>query len=83
MESLFSYFCRWKVLCVKLTKHILVSSGYPIYGFPWTNIQDDVYAWDGSTLSNTPLREVLYVSPKNHKNIFIVENYPQKIDRLP
>ncbi len=64
-------------------KHILASSGYPIYGFPWTNIHDDVYAWDGSLLSNTPIREVLYVSPKNHKNIFIVENYPQKIERLP
>ncbi len=33
--------------------------------------------------SNTPIREVIYVSPRNDKNIFIVENYPQKIDRLP
>ena len=64
-------------------KHILASSGYPIYGFPWTEVEDGVYAWDGSLLSNTPIREVLYVSPRNDKNIFIVENYPQKIDRLP
>ena len=64
-------------------KHILASSGYPIYGFPWTEVGDGVYAWDGSLLSNTPIREVLYVSPRNDKNIFIVENYPQKIDRLP
>jgi NTE family protein len=64
-------------------KHILASSGYPIYGFPWSEVEDGVYAWDGSLLSNTPIREVLYVSPRNDKNIFIVENYPQKIDRLP
>jgi NTE family protein len=64
-------------------KHILASSGYPIYGFPWTEVEDGVYAWDGSLLSNTPIREVLYVSPRNDKNIFIVENYPQKINRLP
>jgi NTE family protein len=40
-------------------KHILASSGYPIYGFPWTKVEDSVYAWDGSLLSNTPIREVL------------------------
>jgi NTE family protein len=65
------------------TKHILASSGYPIYGFPWIKVEDNVYAWDGSLLSNTPVREVLDVSPKNDKNIFIVENYPRKIKRLP
>ena len=65
------------------TKHILASAGYPIYGFPWVEVDDGVYGWDGSLLSNTPIREVLYVSPRNDKNIFIVENYPQKIDRLP
>jgi NTE family protein len=65
------------------TKHILASSGYPIYGFPWIKVEDNVYAWDGSLLSNTPVREVLDVSPRNDKNIFIVENYPRKIQRLP
>src|SRR6185437_13911049 len=64
-------------------KHILASSGYPIYGFPWIEVEDNVYAWDGSLLSNTPVREVIYASPRNDKNIFIVENYPQKIKRLP
>ena len=64
-------------------KHILASSGYPVYGFPWIQVEDNVYAWDGSLLSNTPVREVLYVSPRNDKNIFIVENYPRKIERLP
>jgi NTE family protein len=64
-------------------KHILASSGYPIYGFPWIEVEDNVYAWDGSLLSNTPVREVIYASPRNDKNIFIVENYPRKIQKLP
>jgi NTE family protein len=64
-------------------KHILASSGYPIYGFPWIKVEDNVYAWDGSLLSNTPVREVIYASPRNDKNIFIVENYPRKIHKLP
>jgi NTE family protein len=67
-------------------KHILASSGYPVYGFPWVRIPNNgnnIYAWDGSLLSNTPIREVLFVSPKTNKNILIVENYPQQIDRHP
>ena len=64
-------------------KHILASSGYPIYGFPWIEVEDNVYAWDGSLLSNTPVREVIYASPRNDKNIFIVEDYPRKIQKLP
>lgn len=64
-------------------KHILASSGYPIYGFPWIEVEENVFGWDGSLLSNTPIREVIYISPRNDKNIFIVENYPQNIDRLP
>jgi NTE family protein len=78
-------------------RHILASSGYPIYGFPWIrlkkeendNYDDDAkhptftYAWDGSLLSNTPIREVLSVSPRNDKNIFVVENYPRKVKELP
>ncbi|MGH9913270.1 MAG: hypothetical protein ACRD4W_12565, partial [Nitrososphaeraceae archaeon] len=39
--------------------------------------------WDGSLLSNTPVREVLSASPRNDKNIFIVENYTRNIHRLP
>lgn len=64
-------------------KHILASAGYPLYGFHWIEVQDGIYAWDGSLLSNTPIREVIYSSPRNDKNIIIVENYPQKIERLP
>ncbi|MGH9977165.1 MAG: hypothetical protein ACRD8Z_15215, partial [Nitrososphaeraceae archaeon] len=76
-------------------KHILASAGYPIYGFPWIKINGNrsglhdiesgngIYAWDGSLLSNTPVREVLNGSPRNDKNIFIVENYPKNVHRLP
>jgi NTE family protein len=65
------------------SKHLLASSGYPSYGFPWVELENGVYGWDGSLLSNTPVREVIYVSPRNDKNIFIVENYSRKIDSLP
>ncbi len=66
-----------------VSKHLLASCGYPNYGFPWVEIEKGVYGWDGSLLSNTPVREVIASSPRNDKNIFIVENYRRKIDRLP
>jgi NTE family protein len=64
-------------------KHILATSGYPLYYLPWVEIESGVYAWDGSLLSNTPLREVIDASPVNDKRVIIVENYPKKIDKLP
>ncbi|MGD9671842.1 MAG: patatin-like phospholipase family protein [Candidatus Nitrosocosmicus sp.] len=64
-------------------RHLLASSGYPNYGFPWAEVEEGVYGWDGSLLSNTPVREVITASSRNDKNIFIVENYSRKIDRLP
>ena len=64
-------------------KHLLATIGYPQYGFPWIEVDDGMYAWDGSLLSNTPIREVMTASPSSDKNIYIVENYPKKIDRLP
>ena len=64
-------------------KHILATSAYPLYNFPWIEVQDGIFAWDGGLLSNTPLREVLDVSPINDKIIFLVENYPKKVDALP
>ncbi len=66
-----------------VSKHLLASCGYPNYGFPWVEIEKGVYGWDGSLLSNTPVREVIASSSRNDKNIFIVENYSRKIDRLP
>jgi NTE family protein len=64
-------------------KHILATSAYPLYNFPWIEVQEGIFAWDGGLLSNTPLREVLDISPINDKKIFLVENYPKKVDALP
>lgn len=65
------------------TKHILATTGYPSYYFQWVEVEKGVYAWDGSLLSNTPLREVIDASPIKDKRIFLVENYPKNIDQLP
>lgn len=64
-------------------KHLLGTSGYPLYGFPWVEVEEGQYAWDGSLLSNTPLREVIDASPVKDKRVFIVENYPKKLGVLP
>lgn len=65
------------------TKHLLGTAGYPLYGFPWVEVEKGLYVWDGSLLSNTPLREVIDAAPVTDKRVFIVENYPKKIERLP
>ena len=65
------------------SKHILAATGYPSYYFRWEEVEKGVYAWDGSLLSNTPLREVIDASPVNDKRVFLVENYPKKSDTLP
>jgi NTE family protein len=65
------------------SKHILATTGYPSYYFRWVEVEKGVYAWDGSLLSNTPLREVIEVSPVKDKRVFLVENYPKKCDTLP
>jgi NTE family protein len=65
------------------SKHILATTGYPRYYFPWTEVEKGVYAWDGSLLSNTPLREVIDASPAKDKQVFLVENYPRYSERLP
>ena len=64
-------------------KHLLASVGYPNYGFSWVEVDDGVYGWDGSLLSNTPMREVILQSPSHDKNIFIVENHTKIIKELP
>jgi NTE family protein len=64
-------------------KHILAATAYPKYYFQWVEVEEGVYAWDGSLLSNTPLREVIDSSPVKNKRIFLVENYPKNIDKLP
>lgn len=64
-------------------KHLLASVGYPNYGFSWVEVENGIYGWDGSLLSNTPMREVILQSPYNDKNIFIVENHSKTIKELP
>jgi NTE family protein len=65
------------------SKHILAATGYPSYYFPWAKIEEGIYAWDGSLLSNTPLREVIDASPVRDKRVFLVENYPKTCNTLP
>ena len=65
------------------SKHILATSAYPLYNFRWVEVEDGVYAWDGGLLSNTPLREVIDASPVNDQRIFLVENYPKRVNALP
>lgn len=64
-------------------KHILATTAYPKYYFQWVEVEKGILAWDGSLLSNTPLREVIDASPVKNKRVFLVENYPKKIDNLP
>lgn len=40
-------------------KQILATSAYPLYNFRWVEVEQGIYSWDGSLLSNTPLREVI------------------------
>jgi NTE family protein len=65
------------------SKHLLAATGYPSYYFPWAEVEKGVYAWDGSLLSNTPLREVIDVSSVKDKRVFLVENYPKTCVTLP
>jgi NTE family protein len=65
------------------SKHILAATGYPSYYFGWAEVEKGVYAWDGSLLSNTPLREVIDASSVKDKRVFLVENYPKTCDTLP
>jgi NTE family protein len=64
-------------------KHVLATSAYPLYFFPWVEIEKGLYCWDGGLLSNTPLREVIDASPVADKKIIVVENYPKNIESLP
>jgi NTE family protein len=62
--------------------HIVACAGFPFYGISWTK-KDGRYLWDGSLLSNTPLREVINASPKNHKIVYIVNLFPKYQKELP
>lgn len=62
--------------------YVLASAGYPFYGISWTKVGTR-YLWDGTLLSNTPLREVIQASPLCDKNVIIVNLFPRKQDHLP
>jgi NTE family protein len=62
--------------------HVIACTGFPFYGLAWTK-KDNLYLWDGSLLSNTPLREVIDASPKNHKRVYIVNLFPKIQKELP
>ncbi|MDE1872285.1 MAG: patatin-like phospholipase family protein [Thaumarchaeota archaeon] len=62
--------------------HVLASAGYPFYGISWTQ-KSGKYLWDGTLLSNTPLREVINASPKLDKNVYVVDLFPKNQPELP
>jgi NTE family protein len=62
--------------------HILASAAYPFYGISWIE-KDGRYLWDGSLMSNTPLREVIKASPKNNKKVYMVNLFPRFQKELP
>lgn len=62
--------------------HVIACTGFPFYGLPWTK-KDGLYLWDGSLLSNTPLREVIDASPRNHKLVYIISLFPKIQRELP
>lgn len=63
-------------------EHVLAGAGYPFYGISWTKIGDR-YLWDGTLLSNTPLSEVIEVSPYCDKSVILVNLFPPIQEDLP
>jgi NTE family protein len=63
-------------------EHILASTSFPFYGIRWVR-KDGRYLWDGSLLSNTPLREVIDASPKRDKIVYMVNLFPRRVKQLP
>jgi len=62
--------------------HIIACAGFPFYGIAWTE-KDGRYLWDGSLQSNTPLREVIDASPKDDKEVYIVNLFPRIQKEIP
>jgi NTE family protein len=44
-------------------KHVLATSAYASDNFPWVELEEGVYTWDGALLSNRPFSEVIDASP--------------------
>ena len=62
--------------------HVLSSAGYPFYGISWTKVGKR-YLWDGTLLSNTPLREVIATSPICDKRVILANLFPRHQEKLP
>jgi NTE family protein len=62
--------------------HLAACASFPFYGIHWTE-KGGKYLWDGALLSNTPLREVIELSPKNDKRVYIVNLFPAVQEELP
>ena len=62
--------------------HLAACAGFPFYGIAWTKV-DGRYLWDGSLMSNTPLREVIHASPRCDKRVYLVNLFPSRQDSLP
>lgn len=65
-----------------IADYVLASAGYPFYGISWTKVSDR-YLWDGTLLSNTPLREVIDASPTCDKRVIIANLFPHNQEELP
>lgn len=63
-------------------EHLAACAGFPFYGIAWT-YKDGRYLWDGSLLSNTPLREVINASPRRDKIVYIINLFPHVQEELP
>lgn len=63
-------------------EHVMSSSGYPFYGIAWTK-KDGRYLWDGSLMSNTPLREAIAASPTYDKKVYLISLFPRNHETLP
>ena len=62
--------------------HVLSSAGYPFYGISWTKVGKK-YLWDGTLLSNTPLREVIDASPTCDKRVILANLFPKGQEDIP
>ena len=64
------------------SEHVLSSAGYPFYGISWTKVGNR-YLWDGTLLSNTPLREVIDASPVCDKRVILANLFPRGQEDIP
>lgn len=62
--------------------HVTSGAGYPFYGISWTKVGKR-YLWDGTLLSNTPIREVIDASPTCDKRVIFVNLFPRVQEEIP